>query len=78
MVDLEPVLQGWVDPHWGHSPFLVGATQKTLGILWVNFPEAALPRLVFLPRNFDEALVERQVVADGVLKKTSRRSLAPS
>lgn len=67
-VDPEPVLQSRVDLDRWHSPLLIGATQEALSVLWVNLPKTSFPGLVLLPRHLDEALVEGQVVSDGVLK----------
>ncbi|TNN40560.1 Zonadhesin [Liparis tanakae] len=64
----EPALQRRVDLDRRHPPLLVGAAQEALGVLRVDPPEASFPRLVLLPRNLDEALVEGQVVSDGVLR----------
>lgn len=44
-------------------------TLTLLKSLQVQSPEAALARLVLGPRHLDEALVEREVVPDGVLQQ---------
>lgn len=69
-VDVESALQGGVDLDRGHPPLLVGTAEEVFGVLRVDLPEAPFARLVLLPGDFDEALVERQVVSDGVLKHT--------
>jgi len=52
-----------------HPAALEDAVDEHVAALRVQLPEAALPRLVLPPRNLPEALVEGQVVADGVLEE---------
>lgn len=68
-VQSESVLQSGVDLNRGHPAFLIGAAHEALGVLRVDLPETTFSRFVFLSRDFDEALVQRQVVTNGVLRK---------
>lgn len=53
----------------GRSSFLEDAVHKRVGILGVQAPKAAFSRLILAPRHFKEALVEGQVMADGILMR---------
>lgn len=55
-----------------HSPTLEDAVDEHVSILGINLPEASLAWFILLSGHFHEALVERQVVADGVLWKTEQ------
>jgi hypothetical protein len=56
----------------GHPAALEDTVHKHVGVLGIDLPEAPLPRLVLLPGHLEEALVEGQVVADGVLQVTTQ------
>jgi len=49
------------------SPAQVAAVVEHVVAVWIERPVAALARLLIVARHFDEALVQRQVVPDGVL-----------
>lgn len=50
-----------------HPPAFEDTIDKHISILRINLPEASFPRLVLLSGDLFEALVEGQVVANGVL-----------
>lgn len=47
-----------------HPPAFEDAVDEHVSILWIDLPEASLPRLILLSRDFLETLVEGQVVTD--------------
>lgn len=47
-----------------HPPAFEDAIDEHVSILWIDLPEASLPRLILLSRDFLETLVEGQVVTD--------------
>lgn len=70
---LDSVGEGWVDLHRRHPAFFEGPVHEPVSILRVNFPEPTFPWLILLTGHLDEALVQGQVVPDGILSQKGKQ-----
>lgn len=69
-----------MDLHRGHPPLFGSTVLEPVSIFGVKLPKPTFPWLTLLPGHLDEALVQGEVVPDGVLdpKKTKKTRLNTS
>lgn len=60
--------KGWMYLHRGHPAFFESSIDQSVCILRINLPEATFSRFIFLSWYLDEALIQGQVVPNGILK----------